>query len=206
MSIAATDREVWTFGQFCERIPEGLKADLIDGVIHVASPDNLKHYEIDFWLAEIIARFLRKRKIKGRVFGWRIAFRLDDENGPEPDLAYVGPERTHLIRATHVKGPPDWALEIVSPSSVERDYTQKHDQYERFGVPEYWIIDPVEERMTCYRLGKNGKYKEIRSREGKIHSQVIPGFWVRPEWFWQSPLPDEDETLREILAAADAKS
>lgn len=206
MAITAIDREVWTFEQFCERIPEGMKADLIDGVIRVASPDNIQHHEIDAWFLIVLTLFLKKRKIKGRVFGFRIAFRLDDENGPEPDLAYVCPERVHLIRKTHIKGPPDWALEIVSPSSVERDYDDKRNQFERFGVREYWIIDPLEERMTCYRLGKNGKYKEVRSRDGKMHSQVIPGFWVRPEWFWQPSLPDEDETLREILAAANGKS
>jgi Uma2 family endonuclease len=206
MAILAADRDVWTFEQFCERIPDGMKADLIDGVIYVASPDNLKHYETDYWLAEVLNRYLRKRKIKGRVFGFRIAFRLDDENGPEPDLAYVCPERVHLIRKTHIQGPPDWALEIVSPSSVERDYEKKLKQFERFGVREYWIIDPLEERMSCYRLGKNGKYKEVRARDGKMHSQAIPGFWVKPEWFWMTPLPDEDVVLPEILAAANGKT
>jgi len=183
-----------------------MKADLIDGVIYVASPDNIQHNDIDMWFAEVLRRYLRKRKIKGCVYGFRIAFRLDDENGPEPDLAYVCPERVHLVRKTHVKGPPDWALEIVSPSSVERDYEKKYKQFERFGVREYWIIDPMEERMSCYRLGKNGKYKEIRARDGKMHSQIISGFWVKPAWFWQAPLPDEDEALREILAADNGKS
>ena len=202
----ATEHGVWTFEDFCERIPEGLKADLIDGVIYVASPDNIEHHDIDMWHTEVLRRYLRKRKIKGRVFGCRVAFRLDDENGPEPDLAYVGPDRVHLVRKTFIKGPPDWTLEIISPSSVERDYRKKRAQYERFGVTEYWIIDPLEQRMTCYRLGANGKYKEIRSRDGKIHSQVIPGFWVKPAWCWQSPLPDEDEALSEILAAGNGRT
>lgn len=205
MAIAVEHR-VWTFEEFCERIPEGLKADLIDGVIYVASPDNIEHNELNLWSAELLRRFLRKRKIKGRVFGFRIAFRLNGENGPEPDLAYVRPERVHLIRKTFIKGAPDWSLEIVSPDSVERDYQKKRLQYERAGVAEYWIVDPLEQRMTCYRLGANGKYKEIRSRDGKVHSQVIPGFWVKPAWFWQSPLPDEDEVLAEILAESNGKS
>jgi Uma2 family endonuclease len=119
-------------------------------------------------------RYLKKRKIKGRVFGSRIAFRLDDANGPEPDVAYVGPERVHLIRKTLVNGPPDWALEIVSPESIDRDYRKKRRQYERAGVPEYWILDPLEKRLTCCRLGKNGKYKEIRPQDGKYVSQVVP--------------------------------
>src|ERR1017187_9453099 len=206
MAIVEAEHRVWTFEDFCAQIPEGLKADLIEGVIHVASPDNIQHNEIDLWYAEVLRRFLRKRKIKGRVFGFRIAFRLDDENAPEPDLVYMRPDRVHLIRRTFVKGPPDWALEIVSPSSGERDYRKKRNQYERFGVGEYWIIDPIEETMTCFRLGKNGKYKEIRPRDGKIESHVIPGFWVKPEWFWQWPLPDEDEVLREILQTANGKA
>ena len=204
--IVAADYRVWTFEDFCDRIPEGMKADLIEGVIYVASPDSIYHHDLYFWVAQVLYRYLKSRKIKGRVFGSRIAFRLDDENGPEPDVAYLVPERTFVIRKTFIKGPPDWAVEIVSPDSVERDYSRKRKQYERAGVKEYWIIDPLEERMTCYRLGKNGKYKEVQPRDGKIHSRVIPGFWVNPAWFWQSPLPDEDETLREILAAANGKS
>lgn len=206
MPIIEAEHRLWTFEDFCEQIPEGVKADLIEGVIHVASPDNIHHNDLDLWYAEVLRRYLRKRKIKGRVFGFRIAFRLDDENGPEPDLAYIRPERVHLIRKTFIKGPPDWALEIVSPSSVERDYRKKRAQYERFGVPEYWIVDPLEELMTCFRLGKTGKYKEIRPRDGKIVSHVIPGFWVKPQWFWQSPLPDEVEVLREILESANGKA
>jgi Uma2 family endonuclease len=206
MAIVASEHRVWTFEEFCERIPEGLKADLIEGVIHAASPDNIEHHDLNLWFAVLLYRYLRTRKIKGRVFSNRIAFRLDDENGPEPDLAYVCPERIHLIRKTFIKGPPDWALEIVSPSSAERDYQKKRKQYERFGVSEYWIIDPLEESMTCFRLGKNGKYKRIRPRDGKIVSHVIPGFWVKPQWFWHSPLPVEDDVLREILETANGKA
>ena len=47
MAIASEHR-LWTFNEFCDRIPEGLKADLIAGVIHVASPDNVQHYDSDF--------------------------------------------------------------------------------------------------------------------------------------------------------------
>jgi Uma2 family endonuclease len=206
MAITASEHRVWTFTEFCNQIPEGLKADLIEGVIHVASPDNIEHFDINAWCHAILRNYLHVRKLKGRLFGYRIAFRLDDENAPEPDLAYVRPEHAHLIEKNCIKGPPDWAVEIVSPSSVERDYHKKRAQYERFGVTEYWIIDPLEESMTCFRLGKTGKYKEVRPRDGKIASQVIPGFWIKPEWCWKSPLPDEDELLQEILATVNGKA
>src|ERR1043166_7792342 len=121
MSIVAIERGAWTFEQFCDRIPEGLKADLIEGVIHVASPDNVLHFRINSWFDYVLRRFLKERKIGGELFGYRIAFRMDDENGPEPDLAFVSDDRLHLVRKTFVKGPPDWALKIVSPTSVDRD-------------------------------------------------------------------------------------
>jgi Uma2 family endonuclease len=195
-----------TFEDFCFLVKEGQKADLIDGVIYMASPDNIQHYDINSWYHAILRAYLRSRKIEGCLFGYRIAFRLNEKNGPEPDVAYLLPEHCDRIRKTYIDGPPDHAVEIVSPSSVERDYEDKRNQYEQAGVAEYWIIDPLEERMTCYRLGKDSEYKDVRVREGKIHSHVIPGFWVKPAWFWQSPLPDEDEVLREILSTANGKS
>ena len=204
--IVDAEHRVWSFEEFCEWIPEGLKADLIEGVIYVASPDNIKHHNIAMFLNLLIRGYLRRRKIKGHTFGFRIAFRLGDTEGPEPDLAYLAPEHSDRICETYIDGPPDLAVEIISPDSIERDYRKKRKQYERAGVREYWIIDPLEERTTCYRLGSTGKYKEARAQAGKMQSHVIPGFWVKPAWFWQSPLPDEDDALKEILSAANGKS
>ncbi len=201
MSVAAEYR-MWNFEDFCLLIPDGQKADLIDGVIYVASPDNLRNADLSSWLSRVLHRYLKARRIGGRVYGTRVAFRLDDENAPEPDLGYVSPEHLPTLRPGHVAGPPDLAAEIVSPDSVRRDYEDKREMYERFGVPEYWIIDPFQERVTCYRLGRDGKYKQARLRKGVVTSKVIPGFWLRADWLWQSPLPDDDEVLSEILASS----
>src|SRR5436190_19330837 len=103
----ASQYRVWTFEEFCDRIPEGLKADLIDGVIHVASPDNIKHFKINSWLEDVIKAVLRARKINGELFGFRIAFQLSEKNAPEPDLAYVRPERLGIIGGGRINGRPD---------------------------------------------------------------------------------------------------
>ncbi len=196
----ATKQRLVTFLEFCERIPQGQKADLIEGVIYVASPDNIEHHNIGGWLYRLLGDFLEEKGIAGCLFHFRIAFRLDKFNAPEPDLAYVRPERTHLVQDAHIAGPPDWAVEIISPDSIQRDYRKKRKQYQRFRVPEYWIIDPLQQRTKCYRLTSAGKYQEIRMRGGKIVSQVIPGFWLRPNWLWQYPLPSKAKALKEILA------
>ena len=189
---------LYTFSDFCSLVADGEKADLIDGVIYMASPDNTDAADLFVWLMCILYDYLDREEI-GKVFGSRVAFRLDDKNSPEPDLAVVLKKNLGRVERGHVVGPADLAIEIVSPDSVERDYDKKRTLYEKFGVPEYWIIDEELERVTVLRLGPGG-YKEVRPRKGVLASKVLPGFWLRPAWIWQQPRPKKSEVVAEILA------
>jgi len=193
-----TPSKALTFEDFCVLVTDGQKADLIDGVIYMASPDNTDANELFTWLITIIYPFTRKRKL-GRTFGSRVAFRINEINAPEPDIGVVLTSRLHLVQRGRVNGPPDLAIEIVSPDSIERDYVRKRAQYQRAGVTEYWIIDEMEQTVLVLFLGKSGRYREIRPRQGVLHSKVLPGFWLRPEWLWQQPLPDPLAILQDLL-------
>jgi Uma2 family endonuclease len=192
-------QKLYTFDDFCALIREDQKADLIDGVIYMASPENTAATDIFMWLGGLTDFFVRKKKLS-RMFGSRVAFHIDDRNGPEPDLAFVAAKRLRLVKRRRVDGAPDLAIEIVSPESIDRDFVLKRRRYEQAGVREYWIIDELESRVTLLRLGRDGRYKEVRPRKGVLESKVISGFWLRPAWLWQKELPDPDEVLREILA------
>jgi Uma2 family endonuclease len=197
--MSTARHKLFTFDDFCAMVHDDQKADLIAGVIYMASPENTDANERFMWLAAILEFFVRMKKL-GRMFGSRVAFRIDETNGPEPDLAFVATARLHLVRRGRVDGPPDLAIEIVSPESVARDWISKRQQYEQAGVIEYWIIDEIKSTVTLLRLGRDLKYKEVRPRKGVLESKVIAGFWLRPAWLWQDKLPDPDEVLREILA------
>jgi Uma2 family endonuclease len=196
----ATKVEPFTFDDFCVLVKDGQKADLIDGVIYMASPDNLGANKLFVWLITLIDRFVEAQDLGGDVYGSRAAFKLDETNSPEPDVAYVSKERLHLAQKGHFQGPPDLAIEIVSPESVERDYNKKRRQYQRFGVAEYWIVDELTQKVTLLHLDPKGKYREIRPKKGELHSKVLPGFWIRPEWLWQTPRPKKSKVLNEILS------
>jgi Uma2 family endonuclease len=198
----ALHRKRYTFEEFCDLIPDGEKADLIDGIIYMASPENFEHHDICGFLYRLVGDYLEETKIPGRLFGWRVAFRIGKLQGPEPDLGYLVPESLERIRPGNVIGPPDWAVEIVSPDSVERDYLRKRRLYERAGVLEYWVIDPLRRKLTCMRRLSSGKFNVVKLKADKLQSAVIPGFWVRPSWFWQSPLPAKKKVLTEILGEA----
>jgi Uma2 family endonuclease len=191
-----------TFEDFCSLVKDGQKADLIDGVIYMASPDNTDAGELFLWLATLMNLFVRARKL-GKVYGNRVAFRLDDSGGPEPDIGFVQASRLHLVRRGFVQGPPDLAVEIVSPDSVERDYKKKRDLYEKAGVSEYWIVDEMKQKVILLRLDGGGKYRSVRANRGVLRSEVLPGFRIRLAWLWQEPLPLETEILAELLASGE---
>lgn len=187
-----------TFENFCDIIREDQKADLIEGVIYLASPENTDANDLFVWLIYLISGFVEQRDL-GQVFGSRVALRLNDKNGPEPDVLVVRPENLGRVERGHIDGACNVAFEIVSPESVDRDYHTKRTLYERFGVPEYWIIDEELERATLLRLGAKG-YTEARPRKGVLASKVLPDFWLRPVWIWQQPRRKKAEVLAEILA------
>ncbi len=198
MATVATRSDVFTYDDFCVRVRDDQKADLIDGVIYMASPENVDANKLFLWLVTIIHLYVRKKNL-GEVFGSRVACRLDDKNAPEPDILFVSSKHHGRILRGGVDGSPDLAIEIVSPESVERDYKKKHRQYQRFKIPEYWIVDEEEQKLTLFRLDNKGKYREIAARKGVLHSQVLQGFRLDTRWLWQDPRPDELEILKLLL-------
>lgn len=187
-----------TYDEFCDLVTEQQKADLIDGVIYMASPEGLDANDLFVWLLRLVADYMDARDL-GKVYGSRVALRLDDKNGPEPDIAVVLKGHSDRLKKAHILGPCDVAVEIVSPESVTRDYEKKRALYEAHGVPEYWILDEALERVTLLRLGPTG-YTEARPRKGVLASKVLPGFWLRPGWLWEKPRRSKSDALAEILA------
>lgn len=175
------------FGDFLELIHEDQKADLLDGAIYMASPESTDHNRLVVWLTTVIGLFVEERRL-GEVTVNKVAFRLEGRSGPEPDVAFVAADRAHLIKPGYVDGPPDLAIEIVSPDSVDRDYELKRRIYEQHGVREYWIIDPDERRATFLVRGERG-LAETPLDAGRFQSTVLPGFTIDPTWLWQRPLP-----------------
>jgi Uma2 family endonuclease len=188
-----------TFEEFCVLVKDDQKADLIDGVIYMASPENFDANDLFLWLVRLIGDFVEEKDL-GKIQGSRAAFRLAEHQSPEPDIAFIRKDRLHLIHPTFFDGAPDLAIEIVCPESVERDYTRKRKQYQDAGVLEDWIVDEIDQKVTLLRLDLKGRYREVRPRKGVLHSDVLTGFWLRPDWLWQSPLPKKGPILAQLLA------
>lgn len=107
---------------------------------------------------------------------------LDDRNVLQPDLLYLTKGRLKQV-SKHVTGPPSLVVEVLSPSTANRDRQEKLDLYAKFGVPEYWIVDP-EMRSIEFLVNDGGRYVVVTAREDVYRSGVTPEIEIRLADFW----------------------
>ncbi len=197
-SDAATD--LINVEQFYALVEDGQKADLIDGVIYMASPETLRQNRLTGFIWQILAQYCELKDL-GEVFGSRFAFILSPHRAPEPDVAVVRKERLHLVQEHGMEGGPDIAVEIVSRDSRHRDTVDKRRLYQEAGVSEYWLIDPVKREAVFLRL-KDGQYEAVALEEGRIfRSTVLPGFFLELDWLFGPQPPKVKDALRAITGA-----
>lgn len=197
--MAVTHRTgIFNFADFLELVREDQKADLLDGVIHMAFPESTEHNDLIRWLTGILGGYVDEREL-GRITVNKVAFRLTPTSAPEPDIAFIRAERMDAIKRGYVDGPPDLAVEIVSSESALRDYEEKRRLYEASGVGEYWIIDPEEQR-ALFLVRDAARFIESPAPEHVFASRVLPGLRLDVRWLWQRPLPKTRSVLEQLLA------
>ena len=183
--------------EFVAWCDEDIKAEYVDGEVIVYTPVSRRHDELTWLLGTLLKLFVEKNEL-GSIHGPGLQVRLRAGLRRVPDLVFISRETRDILQDAHVEGAPDLIVEIVSPDSEERDWREKYWDYERAGVKEYWVIDPYSETMAMYRLGEEGRYHRVELKEGIYRSEAVTGFWLRPEWLWQDPLPNVLEIAQEL--------
>lgn len=132
-------------------LPEGQRAELIDGKLYDMAPPNRIHQDIVRELTVAFASHIQSKGGECKVYPAPFAVNLnaDDETYVEPDLSIICDKNKLTERGC--EGAPDFIVEVVSPSSRKMDYLKKNVLYSESGVREYWIVDPAKERTTIYR-------------------------------------------------------
>ena len=184
--------------EFVDWCDDKTHAEWVDGEVIVMSPVSDLHGDLNSWLTSLVRLFIEQKDL-GVVRGPEVQIRLASQRRRrEPDLLFVAKDRTEILHPNHVEGAPDLIVEIVSPESVSRDWREKYLEYETGGVREYWVIDPLAKRAEAYTISEDGRYRALAEVEGKIASVVPPGFYIRPQWLWQRPLPKVVDALRKM--------
>lgn len=131
-------------------LPEGTRAELIDGVMYMMAPPSRRHQRITGELFRKIADYIDSRKgsCEVNIAPFAVFLNEDDKNYVEPDISVIC-DRTKLTEKG-CSGAPDWIIEVVSPGSRRTDYFTKLFKYRTAGVREYWLVDPDKNRIMVY--------------------------------------------------------
>lgn len=171
-------RRAWhTLDDFYALPPER-RAELIDGIFYDMSAPSLNHQTILFELGVAFRDYIRRKKLSCRVFVAPCDVCLDQDvfTMMEPDV-FIVCDPKKIENGMRVNGPPDLVVEVVSPGSSRHDYFLKLQKYQNAGVKEYWIVDPVKERILAYAFWKDA-IPVIYSFGDMVPSQLYPGLEV----------------------------
>ncbi len=157
------------------RLPDDERYELIDGeLIPMPSPKEI-HQRLLLLLGAKWLWFVLERGL-GSVYVAPFDVILSDFDVVQPDIIFVSNARAHIID-DYVHGAPDLVVEILSPSTADYDKTTKRELYERYGVPEYWLVDPYAKTITILRMGADGYNTYAVYGEGDtLTSPTLAGF------------------------------
>ena len=167
---------IWTYQRLLEETPSEARYEIRNyHLIDMPSP-NTKHQRIVKQVTKKLDNFVESLKL-GEVFVSPLDVVFDDGNVCEPDVLFISNENKEIITKKNIVGVPDLVVEVVSKGSVVRDYVEKKNDYENFGVKEYWLIDPLNETIIVHSL-EDKKYKIFSSVEeqGIAKSKILDGF------------------------------
>ena len=141
-----------------EELPEGERAELIDGKLFRMDAPTWIHQDILVNLVFEIKKYIRKNTGKCKVMPapFAVYIKKDKYNYVEPDISVICDEGKKCEKGC--QGAPDWIIEIVSSSSKTMDYERKVILYREAGTREYWIVDPAIETVTVYDFGRGASH------------------------------------------------
>ena len=167
-----------TYDDFCLLPDDGKRYEIIEGELFVTPAPRIPHQIVVSQLTAELLAFAKKKRM-GRVLVGPVDVVFSEFDVVEPDIVYISKQRASLLTEKNLQGAPDLAIEVLSESTEKRDRTTKLELYGKFGVQEYWIIDPYGPSADIYRRGEKGLTLAAKlSAADSLNSPLLPGFSV----------------------------
>lgn len=128
--------------------------ELIEGELYMTPSPTSYHQSVLLNLLDFFRAYIRKKR-SGAVFCAPLDVVLTPGDVVQPDILFISNENKGIITEKNIQGAPDLAVEILSPGSLERDRIVKKYLYEKHGVKEYWIVEPVGKFIEVLTLKEN---------------------------------------------------
>lgn len=179
MSLHAP-RAKFTYEDYLLFPDDGRRHELIEGDHYVTPSPATKHQKISRNLLGLFYLYLQRTKA-GQIFSAPMDVVLSHQDVVQPDLLYISSVQSSIITEKNIQGAPDLVVEILSETTRRIDEIIKRKLYERFGVQEYWIIDPELESVKVYRLTDDGYVRAaelMRDGQDILTTPLLPTFQV----------------------------
>lgn len=153
--------------------------ELVNGILMKRSAPSLRHQNAVSALLSVMRLFADANHL-GKVYTAPIDVFFDDGNGFQPDICFVAKAHSALLENDdYINGAPNLIVEVLSSGTWKNDRFDKKAIYEKYGVQEYWIVDPVYKTVEVYVL-ENVMFQlhALVEEEGKLKSTVLPGFEI----------------------------
>ena len=172
-----TKRELLTYDDYVT-FPDndGIRKEIIEGELFMSPAPSIKHQLILRNLFRVLDNFIMEHNL-GEIFFAPCDVIFSNINIMQPDILFISNENSKILTALNIKGAPDLIIEILSPSTIENDRIYKKLVYEKFGVKEYWIVDPQEEMIEVWALkGANFQLHKKATKTQKFKSNLLEDF------------------------------
>lgn len=170
----------WTYDDYARLPDDGKRYEVIRGELYMSAAARPLHQRVITRLAFFLEGYLEESKL-GTAFAAPIDVLLPEKLGDpvQPDIVVIRRESLPVVGELNIQGAPDLVMEVLSPSYPSLDRSLKHELYAEAGVPEYWIIDPLERTVEIHVL-RAGSYI-LLGRFGEdetARSELLEGFAV----------------------------
>jgi Uma2 family endonuclease len=142
VSASPPQRVVLTYDDLRATPDDGRRYEIMEGELAVTPAPSTTHQRISRNLAYVLHTYITQHGL-GEVLNAPVDVILDRTTVVEPDLLFVARTRASIITERAIEGPPDLVVEILSPSTEQRDRGVKQQVYARYGVQHYWRVDPA---------------------------------------------------------------
>lgn len=157
---------------------EDKRYELIDGEFFMVPSPNEYHQRISRELGYALLGYVKKNK-SGSVYYAPFDVVFSDKDVVQPDIVYVSKERKNIITKDNIQGAPDLIVEIISPKTGYRDREIKRKLYFKYGVKEFWIVDPAKQTIEVLTLTKNGyKTEKLYPADAVLYSPLLKGLEI----------------------------
>ena len=173
-----TGRSGLTYADYCALPDDGLRYEIVDGLLFAEPSPRRAHQKAVGNLFAILHAHVRAHGL-GEVYVAPFDVILDPRTTVVPDLVFVVRDRLKIVAERGVEGAPDLLVEVLSPGTARRDRVRKLNAYARYGVRHYWLLDPEAKTVEAFEL-VDGAYRLAAAVGGddELRPGVFPGLAI----------------------------